>query len=112
MINLLLTVPIQAESTAEALSLKSTPIITFGYIMQVILSLAIVLGLLYISSRYILPRFRIATGSKMIEIVERTGLEPGLSAYILKVKRKLYLIALSQKNAVLLDKFEEGELKA
>lgn len=98
--------------TAEALTLQTTPIITFGYIMQVILSLLIVLGLVYVSTKYLLPKFQINPRGKTIEITDRVGLEPGVSAYMIKANNKSYLVGISQKNMVLLDSFEEKEEKA
>ncbi|MFC1495942.1 hypothetical protein ACFL52_00820 [Candidatus Margulisiibacteriota bacterium] len=93
--------------TQEALSLQNTPIITFGYIMQVFLSLAIVLGLIYVASKYLLPRFKMQNMGQSVKIVERIGLEPGVSAYMIKSNNKSYLVAVSQKNMLLLDSFEE-----
>lgn len=93
--------------TAEALTLQTTPIITFGYIMQVVISLLIVLGLIYVSTKYLLPKFQVNPRGKIIEIVDRVGLEPGVSAYVIKANNKSYLVGISQKNIVLLDSFKE-----
>lgn len=99
-----------ALAAAETLTFQKTPIVTIGYIMQVILSLLIVLGLLWVSSKYLLPRLKFTPQGKNIEIIERVVLEPGLSAYIIKIKSgKKYVIAAGQKGIALLDRIEEGE---
>ncbi|MBI5701208.1 hypothetical protein HZC34_05125 [Candidatus Saganbacteria bacterium] len=96
--------------TYEALVLQKTPIVTFGYIMQVILSLLIVVGLIYLTAKYILPKLQVSTQGKTIQILDRTGLEPQVTAYTIKVGSFNYLIVVSSKSATLIDKFREGEL--
>ena len=99
-----------AAISTEAISFQRTPIVTFGYIMQVILSLAIVLGLIYVASKFLLPRMKFNPKGRTIEIKERIGLEPGLSAYIPKAKDKNHLIIAGQKGIALIDTFDdEGE---
>lgn len=96
--------------TYEALALQKSPIFTFGYIMQVILSLLVVLGLIYLMAKYVLPKLSITPQGKNISVLDRVGLEPQVTAYTLKVGSFIYLIVSSNKNATLLDKFKEGEL--
>lgn len=98
-----------ALATTEAITFQKTPIVTFGYIMQVLISLAIVLGILYISSKYLLPRMKFSPKGRFVEIVDRIGLEPGLAVYIIRVKNKQYVLAAGQKGTTLLDSLEEGE---
>ncbi|NQU18404.1 MAG: FliO/MopB family protein [Candidatus Saganbacteria bacterium] len=98
-----------ALSTAEALTFQRTPIVTFGYIMQVIISLAIVLGLIYVSSKFLLPRLKFSPKGRLIEMVERIGLEPGLSIYVVRVKDKNYILAAGQKGVALLDKYSTND---
>lgn len=98
-------------ATAETLKLQSTPIITFGYLVQVVLSLAIVLGLIYLISKYVLPRLQVTPRGKLLEVVDRIGLEPGVSTYMVKIKSKVYVLAVSSKNVELIDKLSEEDLK-
>jgi len=96
--------------TYEALVLQKTPIVTFGYVMQIIISLLIVIGLIYLSAKYLLPRLQVAPQGKLIHVTDRLGLEPQVTIYTVKVASQTYLIAVSNKNTALLDKFKEGEL--
>jgi flagellar biogenesis protein FliO len=95
--------------TYEALSLNKTPIVTFGYIVQVTISLLVVLGLIYLTSRYLLPRLQVNPKGKLLEVLDRVGLEPQVTAYVLKFKKNLYVVGVSNKNVSLLDKLKEGE---
>lgn len=96
--------------TYEALVLQKTPVVTIGYIMQVVISLVIVLGLIYLVAKYLLPKLQVTPKGKHIEVVDRIGLEPQVTAYTIKVGSFSYAIVVSNKNTVLLDKFKEGEL--
>lgn len=95
--------------TYEALSLNKTPIVTFGYIVQVTISLLVVLGLIYLTSRYLLPRLQVNPKGKLLEVLDRVGLEPQVTAYVLKFKKNLYVVGVSNKNVSLIDKLKEGE---
>jgi flagellar biogenesis protein FliO len=95
--------------TYEALSLNKTPVVTFGYIVQVTISLLVVLGLIYLTSRYLLPRLQVNPKGKLLEVLDRVGLEPQVTAYVLKFKKNLYVVGVSNKNVSLLDKLKEGE---
>ena len=96
--------------TYEALALQKTPIVTFGYIMQILISLLIVLGLIYITAKYVIPKLQVTSLGKNIHIVDRIGLEPQVTAYTIKAGNYNYLIVVSSKNTTLIDKFREGEL--
>ena len=97
------------QLTYEALTLNKTPIVTFGYIVQVAISLAIVLGLIYLTSRFLLPRLQVNPKGKLLEVLDRVGLEPQVTAYVLKFKKNIYVVGVSNKNVSLLDKLKEGE---
>ena len=92
--------------TSEALALQTTPIITFGYFMQVLLSLMVVLGLLFIAARYVLPKFKISNSSGLIKVVDRVYLEPQVAAYLLKVGQGSWLITVSNKNICRIDRVD------
>jgi len=97
------------RATIEALTLQKTPIVTFGYIIQVVFSLAIVLGLIYLTSKYLLPRLQVNPKGKFLEVIDRVGLEPQVSAYVIKVKDQTYVLAVSSKNVELIDKLPSQE---
>lgn len=97
------------QLTIEALTLNKTPIVTFGYIMQVAISLLVVLGLIYLTSKYLLPRLQVNPKGKLLEVLDRVGLEPQVTAYVLKFKKNLYVVGVSNKNVSLIDKLKEGE---
>ena len=90
--------------TTEALVFKSSPIITFGYIIQIFFSLLIILALLYVGSRYILPKIKTANSGKYIQLLDRVYLEPQVSAHIIKVGPEAWLIGISNKNITKIDK--------
>jgi flagellar biogenesis protein FliO len=83
--------------TTEALALQASPIVTVGYLMQVLFSLAVVLGLIYVIAKFLLPKLRVATIGRVISVVDRVMLEPQVTAYILKVGKKAWLVVASNK---------------
>jgi flagellar biogenesis protein FliO len=93
-------------TTPEAVATIKSPLLTMGYILQLIISLAIVVGLIYFSMRYVLPKIQLPANGKLIEIVDRIGLEPQVSAYIIATQGRSYLIVVSAKNVTLIDKLE------
>jgi flagellar biogenesis protein FliO len=96
--------------TPEALVLQSSPIITVGYFMQVLLSLAIVVALIYLIAKFVLPRMQIAAPGRVIQVVDRIMLEPQVSAYILKVGKSAWLVVASSKQVARIDKIEPESL--
>jgi len=95
----------------EVLTVGRSPLVTVGYIFQLILSLAIVIGLIFISAKYLLPRLSLPSQGKLIQILDRTGLEPQVSAYIISAYGKSYLIVVSNKSVALIDKIS-GKLES
>lgn len=92
--------------SSEALVLQSTPIITAGYVMQVVLSLLIVIAFIYVIARFVLPRFKITTPGRLIQVADRVYLEPGVTAYILRVGKRSWLVATSSKNIETISEIE------
>lgn len=90
----------------EVLTTGRTPLVSAGYIMQLIISLAIVVGLIYFASRYLLPKLQLPSAGQLIQIRERIGLEPQVSAYIISAQGKSYLVVVSNKGVTLIDKLE------
>jgi flagellar biogenesis protein FliO len=85
-----------------------SPLVTVGYVFQLILSLAIVIGLIYFSAKYLFPRLQLPSQGKLIQVVDRIGLEPQVSAYIISAYDRSYLIVVGQKSVTLIDKLESG----
>ncbi len=83
-------------------------LITIGYIFQLIISLAVVIGLIYFSAKYLFPKLQLPSQGKLIQIVDRIGLEPQVCAYIISAYDKSYLIVVSNKSVTLIDKLESG----
>lgn len=92
----------------EVMSVSRSPLVTVGYIIQLIFSLAIVVGLIFFASKYLLPKLQLPSSGKLIQVVDRIGLEPQVSAYIILADGKQYLIAVSNKNVTFIDKIEGG----
>ena len=93
--------------TAEALAFQATPIITFGYVVQVIISLAVIIGFIYLLGRYVLPRFKINSSGSLIKVVDLVYLDPQIGAYILKVGKAAWLVVASKQQVVKIDKIED-----
>ena len=97
--------------TTEVVVFQSTPIITFGYIMQVFFSLLVVIAVIYLVSKYVLPRLKASsTTGKIIKITDRVYLEPQVAAYILQVGQSAWLIAVSNKQIARIDKIDPENL--
>jgi flagellar biogenesis protein FliO len=92
--------------TPEALTLQTTPIITFGYVMQVIISLLVILAFIFFAAKYLLPKLKVASIGKLIQVVDRVYLEPQVTAYIIKIKKSAWLVAVSNKNIVKIDRVD------
>ena len=84
--------------TSEAIVFHSSPIITAGYIAQVIISLAVVVVLIYLIGRFLLPKLNARGSSRLIQVVDRVMIEPQVGAYIIKVGKKSWLVVSSNKN--------------
>jgi len=92
------------------LILERTPIVTFGYIIQVTLSLGIVLALIYLTSKYLLPKLQGNISGKTVKILDRIILEPQVCIYVIKLGQTKYLVGVSNKNISVIDKLKEEEL--
>jgi flagellar biogenesis protein FliO len=92
----------------ETMALNRTPLITVGYIFQLIISLALVLGLIYFSAKYLIPKLQLPSTGKELEVTDRTGLEPQVSVYVISAFGNKYLVGVGAKGVTLLDKIEGG----
>lgn len=94
--------------TPEVITVGRSPLITFGYIVQLLVSLAIVVGLIYFAAKYLTPKLNLGSTGQMIKIKDRIFLEPQVSAYIISAQDMNYLIVVSNKGVTLIDKLESG----
>lgn len=94
--------------TPEVITVGRSPLITFGYIIQLLVSLAIVVGLIYVAAKYLTPKLSLGSTGQLIKIKDRIFLEPQVSAYIISAQDKNYLIVVSNKGVTLIDKLESG----
>jgi flagellar biogenesis protein FliO len=96
--------------TSEAILADRTPLISIGYLMQVFFSLLIVAAFLYLTAKYILPKLQVsASKGRMIDVIDRIGLEPQVTAYILRVTKRSWLIVSSSKNVQVVSELEESD---
>lgn len=95
------------QATQEALVLRASPIITFGYIMQMIFSLAIVLGIIYLCAKFLLPKIKLSGTGKFITVLDRVALEPNVSLYVIQIGIKKWLIGVGQKNITRIEQLDE-----
>lgn len=94
-------------STREGYSIvSSSPMITIGYVVQLFFSLVIVIGLIYITAKFLLPKIKTSTKSTFISVVDKIVIEPQVSTYIIKVKNSAWLIVISNKQVTKIDKLE------
>lgn len=93
--------------TAEPIAFQTTPIITFGYIMQVLISLLVVIAFIYLAAKFLLPKFKISGTGKLIRILDRAYLEPQVSAYILKIEKSAWFVVISNKNISRIDRIDD-----
>jgi flagellar biogenesis protein FliO len=94
-------------ASPEPLVLQHSPIITLGYVMQVLISLGIVLALIYLVAKYVLPKMKVNAPGRLIQVLDRVFIEPQVSACILKVGKKAWLVVTSSKQV---EKISEIEL--
>jgi len=92
----------------ETMPVGSSPLVTAGYIFQLLISLAVVIGLIYFSAKYLFPKLQMPSKGQMIQVLDRVGLEPQVSAYVLTSLGNTYIVLVSNKSATLIDKIESG----
>lgn len=92
------------EATA-AVPATST-VFSIGYIIQLLFSLLVVFGFLYVTAKYFLPKIKTNSKSEHITIVDKLSIEPQVSLYIVKAAKSSWLISVSNKSVALIDKFE------
>jgi len=96
------------EATNTAVSSVSSAAVSIGYVVQLFFSLVVVLGFLYLTAKYLLPKIKTSNKSEHIAIADRLVVEPQVTLYIVKAAKKSWLISVSNKAVTVIDKFEEG----
>ena len=81
---------------------------SIGYFIQLLLSLAVVFGFLYVTSKYLLPKLKTSSKSEHIQLADRLVVEPQVTLYIVKAAARSWLISVSNKAVTVIDKFEDG----
>ncbi len=94
-----------ATSETVTVSASSGPV-TFGYMIQLVFSLAIVFGLIFVAAKYLIPKFSPSSKGRFIEVEDKVVLEPQVTSYVIKVKDASWLIVVSNKHIAKIDKIE------
>jgi hypothetical protein len=95
-------------ASPEVMNVGRSPLITVGYIFQLLISFGIVIGLIFFAAKYILPKVQLPSAGRSLEILDRLGLEPSVTTYVIAWNEKKYLVIVSNKSATLIDKLESG----
>ena len=94
-------------ATIEAPSFSSSPLVTVGYVIQLLLSLLVVFLLIYVSAKYLLPKLQPKSRSRYLEVLDRLVMEPQVTAYVLKFRSKSWVVVISNKQVTRLDAISE-----
>ncbi|MEI6050988.1 MAG: hypothetical protein WCS03_19030 [Bacteroidota bacterium] len=98
-------------ASSESASMQQySPVISFGYIVQLIFSLAVVMGFIYMAAKYMLPKMQTNTKGKYQEIKDKLVLEPQVTSYVIGCGNTAYLVIVSNKSATVIDKISLKEL--
>lgn len=87
--------------------------LSFGWLLvKTILAMAFILALAYVVIRYLFPLFRMGAQSRgsNIRIIDRAGLEPRRSLFIVRIGKKLALLGTSEQGISKLMDLEEEDL--
>lgn len=95
------------EASANV-STVSSAAVSIGYVIQLLFSLLVVLGFLYLTAKYLLPKIKTSNKSEHITLADRLVVEPQVTLYIVKTANKSWLISVSNKAVTVIDKLEEG----
>ncbi len=97
-----------SQEAGTAASTMSTAAVSIGYVVQLLFSLAVVFGFLYITTKYLLPKLKTSNKSEHIILADRLVVEPQVTLYIIKAANNSWLISVSNKSVTVIDKFQEG----
>ncbi|GEM_PF-3331518 len=87
---------------------SSSAAVSIGYVIQLLFSLLVVLGFLYVTAKYLLPKLKTSSKSEHMELFDRLVVEPQVTLYIVKAAGRSWLVSISNKTVTVIDKFEEG----
>ena len=73
--------------------------------LRVVVSLAAVLGLLYVLQRRLVPRLG-AAGHRHVNVVARQGIGPKASVVLVDVEGRRYLLGVAEQSVSVLDSFD------
>lgn len=86
---------------------------SFGWMLvKTVLAMSLIIGLAYVTIRFILPMFygkRISSRSK-IKIIDRVGLEPRRSLFIVQVGKKTALVGTGEQGVTKVMDLEEQDV--
>ncbi len=97
-------------SSAEAYSQSGSSAVSFGYIIQLVFSLAVVFGFIYLAAKYFLPKLQPGIKGKYLEVTDKLVIEPSVTAYILKTGKSQHTVIIAGRTATVLGKVE-GDLE-
>lgn len=102
-----LTFPFSPEADT-ATSAVSSAAVSIGYVIQLLFSLLVVMGFIYLAGKYLLPKIKTSSKSEHITLFDRLVVEPQVTLYIVKSANRSWLISVNNKAVTVIDKFEEG----
>lgn len=91
--------------------MANNSLFSVSYLLQLFFSLIVTIGLIYLAARFFLPKLNLARGSEKIKIIARKALEPQVTAYLLGAYESEWLILVSHKNVVKIDKVDSFKEK-
>jgi len=95
------------HATEEALKLPASPGLGFGDVINMFFFLAVVLGIIYLSTKFLLPKMKLSGTGKLISILDRVPLEPNVSLYVIQIGTKKWFIGVGQKNITRIEQLDE-----
>jgi flagellar biogenesis protein FliO len=100
---LLLTVPAFAEMVPTYSPYLASPVIGIKYMVRLIFSLFVVIGLIVLAGRFLLPKLApYRTGGGLIKVLERLSLEMQVAVYVLQLGDTVYLVGVGGNKQVVL----------
>ena len=77
-------------------------------LVQTLVALGLVCGLAYVIFRWVLPRLNaVSSGSSMVRVVDRVGLDARKSLYVIEVAGRWLLIAASEAGVQVISELDE-----
>lgn len=96
--------------TTETLVLQTSPLVTLGYFIQLLFSLGVVVGIIFLIGRFLLPKLKVGGNGLYLTVLDRLPLEPQVTAYLLATGEKCWLVVSSNKQVTRVAELKKGEL--